>query len=238
MKMKNIIYVALGFVLSLTACKKEEIQMNVPEGTIYIDRRSFSFEENFANYPNTTTEVIVDLKINVTGAPQSYDRSYQWLAQDSSTAVLGKDYEFLSDKLVVEAGELSAVTQVKLKRSPDLGEETVLLYLKLVPGEDFQAGISDFEVISALSIFVKVSQPTYWDSNYLGPFSEKKFSLLQEKVGMPYEALYEEPIEYLLYLGKLKRWGILFKRYLDQEQANSTPVLEVNGTPMRVGSYI
>lgn len=245
MKMKNIVYIAMGFMLSLAACKKEKIQLNVPVGTIYMDTKSLRIEENFANYPESTTGVIVNLIIKVTGAPQNYDRAYQWVAQDSSTAVQGRDYEFVNDQLVVKAGALIDTAKVKLKRNASLGEEKTLLYFKLVPGKDFQAKINGFETLSTITLYNKVSEPPYWSYfayDYFGEYSKKKFLLLQEVAGMPEDALSKEPEsdrEYQLLIGKLKRWGLLLKKYLAEQRDKGTIVYEANGeTEMVVGGYL
>lgn len=244
MKMKKIVYIAMGFMLSLAACKKENIQLIIPEGSIYMDKKSLSMEENFARYPESTTEVIVDLIIKVTGGPENYDRAYQWVAQDSSTAVKGRDYEFVNDQMSVKAGELTDTVQLKLKRNANLGEVKTLLYLKLVPGKDFQQKISGYEVLSTISLYNVVNQPLYWDwfgYNYFGDYSEQKFLLLQDVAGMPDDALSKEPEsdqEYNLLVGKLKRWGLLLKRYLDEKDAIGETVLEEDESPMQVGDYL
>lgn len=243
MKMKNIVYIAMGFMLSLAACKKENIQMNIPEGSIYMDNKSLSLEENFASYPESTTEVIVNLIIRVTGAAKNYDRPYQWVAQDSSTAVKGRDYEFVMDQLMVKAGKLTDTVQLKLKRNESLGADKTLLYLKLVPGKDFQQEISGFGILSTISMYNMVNEPPYWywfAYDYFDEYSEKKFLLLQDIAGMPEDALSKEPAsdrEIQLLIGKLKRWGLLLKRYLDEQDAKGETVYEADGETVMVVGY-
>lgn len=244
MKMKNIVYVAMGFMLSLAACKKEQIKLNVPEGTIYMSGKSLRMEENFANYPESTTDVFVDLIIKVTGAPQNYDRAYQWVAQDSSTAVQGRDYEFVNPQLFVKAGTLIDTVKLKLKRNASLGEQKTMLYLKLVPGKDFLAKIDGYETLSTISIYNAVDEPLYWYSeayNYFGKYSKKKFLLLQDIAGLPVDILNRELTEqeYLMMPSKLKFWGLLLKRYLEEKRAQNDIVYEADGkTVMVVGDYL
>jgi hypothetical protein len=245
MKMKNVIYVTMGFMLSLAACKKEQIQLNIPEATIYMSGKSLRMEENFANYPESTTDVFVDLIIKVTGAPQNYDRAYQWVAQDSSTAVQGRDYEFVVPQLVVKAGKLIDTVKLKLKRNASLGEAKTMLYLKLVPGKDFRAKIDGYEILSTISMYNAVDEPLYWYGdayNYFGEYSKKKFLLLQDIAGMPAEILNRELTEeeYLVMPSKLKRWGLLLKRYLEEMHAKKETIWEDEAKTIRmvVGEYL
>ena len=252
MKMKNIKFIVLGFMFVLASCKKEPIQLNVPEAAVYIDSRSLSFTVNFASVMELPEKVILDstgdvtlvVNIHVTGAPQNFDREYKWAVQDSSTAVVNKDYEFLENKFVVKAGELTARTQIKLKRNADLGAERVSLYLKLIPGKDFMATLDKMEDLVTISFFDQLTAPPYWDwfaYGYLDEYSEKKFRLLQQITDMPADALSTLPEterDYQRLVGQLKLWGIILKRYLEEQDANGNTVYEEDGSPMIWGYYL
>lgn len=229
--------------ISVSSCSKNEIEAVMPESSLYLDQRTTSFDRNFANYADSIAEIVIDVRVNVTGEVKDYDRVFTIASLDSSTAQLGVDYEFVQQQFVIPQGELTSLVQVRLLKNDGLKNDTKFLYLKVQSGSDFTKSIKGFDNVVTVSMSNIISAPLYWaryGNNYLGPFSEKKFLLLQDIAGMPADALSEinENTNMTMLIGMLKRWGTILKRHIDQQRNLGTPVLEENGQLMRYGSYM
>lgn len=226
----------------LMSCEKEEIKKNLPESSIYLAARSNAFDYNFTNYPITDTEIIVEIKVNTIGDVKDFDRPFQMIVQDSSTAKEGVHFEFVEKNLFIPAGELLKNVQIRLLRHPDLQNSDKTLHLLLKGGADFTSSIDGFKSISSIVFRDQTTQPFLWQlgsiQDYLGTYSEKKFKLYQEIAGMPIDALdsFERIDEY--FYARLKFWATLLKQYIDIQESQNNTILDEDGTPMSVGEYL
>lgn len=227
------------------SCTKEAIEKNIPNTSVYLVERSLEQSVNFANIPESTTDVTLDIIVRTIGGVQNHDRRFLLVPQDSSSAIAGVDYVIDQESLMIKAGELTDTVRVTILRNSELPEEGVKLYLQLIAGDAFDMEFPDFKNLCSITIINQVKEPEYWywfAYDYLGDYSEKKFKILQDVADMPSDALDvlpETERDFSMLIGRLKRWGLLLKRYLDQQHANNNTVYEADGvTRMDVGDYM
>ena len=81
-----------------------------------------------------------------------------------------------------------------------------------------------------ISILDGLQKPDAWNNSFFGTFSVKKLKLMNTVTGMPLNALND----YDTY-GSWVFWATMMNRYLLDQAAAGNPVLEDDGTPMKMG---
>jgi hypothetical protein len=251
-KIMSVIIAAAIIVSLLPACKKENIPTFDSSASIYFTATSpisgtkDSISVGFGYSPDTVTDSIVKISVSILGLPSKVDRVYKVVAVDSaSTAKAGLNYD-LPKNIVIHANLTIDSLAVTLHRTPDILNNPVTVTLRLEPNENFNTDMKidtldaltgkavDYTLFK-LTVVDGLTKPNTWGSllYYFGPWSVKKIRLMNSVTGMPLDALNSYD-----YYDHWTFWGTMMNRYLMDQKAAGTPILEDDGTPMVMGVII
>lgn len=193
---------------------------------------------SFAYSAVTRTDSIIALPIKVTGLSAATNRTYQLAVAPASTAT-SKHYEFVNTDFTIGAGKYLDTVYIKLHRTTDMLSSTFVILLNLQANENFGVDVQSKLVTSSTAVStiiqtIKVNdilkQPKYWLDYYLGPFSRKKLYLMSDILGITIDKL-----DVSASVAELVFYGKFMQRYLNEQKAAGTPILEDDGTPMTMG---
>lgn len=174
MMTKYLIYT--GIFLLLGACSNKAIYYNPDQKrSIYFNWDLNKYVSNVA--PDTVffsfaiyEEKEVEYRIPVKSMGMSVDEDQCFeleVVEDSTTAEFGKHYEF--GTLIIPKNEVEGVLPLKLKRTEDLMNHPVLLYLKFRENDYFRPMEGDHYCLSIID--GKLAKPAWWTSYYLGEYN-------------------------------------------------------------------
>lgn len=172
-----------------TSCENEgfkyrdeaRIRMEGPsEWTLDTDSLEFSF----VSYPDSVTEMVMNVNLYVMGYTTDYDRTATVTAVADKTTATTDLYEFPTT-VTIPAGQNYGVCAVTLKRAPILEETTVRLYLKIVPSADFASGVIEQDHL-LLKWNDILSRPNNWDDleEFFGTYSDAKYRFILNNSGV------------------------------------------------------
>ena len=195
MMTKYLIYT--GIFLLLGACSNKAIYYNPDQKrSIYFNWDLNKYVSNVA--PDTVffsfaiyEEKEVEYRIPVKSMGMSVDEDQCFeleVVEDSTTAEFGKHYEF--GTLIIPKNEVEGVLPLKLKRTEDLMNHPVLLYLKFRENDYFRPMEGDHYCLSIID--GKLAKPAWWTSYYLGEYNNNN------------DRLYLKILENFWALGELK----------------------------------
>lgn len=218
----------------------------------YYDSLFFAFSKQ----RDELTDTIVYTVAKTMGVVKDYDRPFTvTYDKEKTTAIEGTHFEIIQSSCVIPAGASKAKVEVKLKRTADLMEKQVEVYLKLEENEHFVVpfekqgdynyfGYSTNEIMASRFCFSFsdiYSAPAIWSyygATYFGPFTVTKFKYFNKVLGLSttdwlyYETGEDTKIRYntlTIYASKLRR--------ILQEAADSgNPVYDEDGQFMQLGS--
>lgn len=264
---KNYFFYVLALLLLVNySCKEDQLDFHSGAESIYfpnnetvgrVTGRQFDFY-SFGYVSAYVDHYIHKIPVRATGRMQDYDREFQVKVTDTSTMVLGEDYEFVNERFVMRANRLTDTIYLKIKRSSNLKKTIVSVGLQLEANTNFTTEL-DYQIIGTGENQKKVSltgynfgandmagAPWFWDPlqtkqangtiSYLGPYSSKKFQLLIARFGLDSEPMLVE--KYFPTLPMFNTWGYGMKAYFTEMEKLGTPVLEENGQPMKMGISI
>lgn len=268
--MKRILtyLICLPLLLFLAGCEKDIMGYKGREGVYFAVQHGNTFLTNlwpyqpystveFATVP--TNEVDFPLKVMITGPVKDYDRTFRVeINPDSTTATAGVHYEPLKALWTIPAGAISTNVIIKVKRSPDLLDNTKTLGLRLVPTEHFSLSFPEWDAIPENTSGTVVPefdaslhtvrlrdvlvQPAVWsgsiqpgnkESGLFGVFSRKKMDFLSEALGLKYEDFASTAI---MPMARQLLIASDATAILIQRKDAGTPVLEADGRLMWMGS--
>ena len=200
--MKNIFFIIIA--VCLLGCEEDQLKFyhgvdniyfykrSAPASQAYVDTTVFSFA--FINEADT----LVSLSVRGQGEVMDFDRSFR-VAVEGGTAEEGVNFDALSDDFVLKAGEVYASVPVRIYRE-GLKDKSVSMVLRLLPNEYFAQNMpyttvkSDtIDITRHVLVFSnKIEQPVAWSEPILGYFSEAKFRLLNEELGIQAASWYDE----------------------------------------------
>jgi len=260
--MKKVI-LSILILTGFLACKKEEIAVYSNEATgasIYFPRQEVDSTGDiyfsFGYIKSTITDTAVSILIRTLGAPTPYDRPYNLKIMDSSTATPDM-YTIANKTLAIPAGKTADTLIIKLHRVPALQKKSYMLNLELHANEHFNENYYEniltpgstkpkrYYTRMRVSIDDIAGPPDWWRqgnsaysfaNGYFGAFSTLKFQLLLTYYNV-------DPLEltapnWPMQEGNIYRiiaWAGGLKAYLAAMQAQGTPILEADGTPMKMG---
>ncbi|MDR6339591.1 hypothetical protein HNQ91_002642 [Filimonas zeae] len=182
--MKPVFYaiIAAGLGMLLPGCKKDDFYMYSSQPAIYFYsgvgvNMPDSAAYNFILLPVTQTADTVYLPVRVQGFSNTADRTISYTVADSSTAVAGTHYTI--GKAVLHAGRYVDSIPVYLKRTADMANNTLKLYVQLKPSADLEQGYSN-HLVYKLTVTDRVVPPswTYTLSSTFGAYSHVKFRFI------------------------------------------------------------
>ncbi|MBD8487758.1 DUF4843 domain-containing protein [Echinicola sp. CAU 1574] len=192
--------------------------------------------------PADFTDSLVSIPVKIMGNKKDYDRAFSVELSEKSTAVEGTNFK-IENELVIPAGAVESAIQIRLFKTPDIAEDTVMIGFDLLPNEYFNTEMKNYvnefgeievsHVNFELYLTGTVSEPQNWFAPFLGPFSLKKLMLMNEVLGI-------DPLTFSkgrLEISKMMYFGKAMKRYLDLQRAAGNTVYEEDGTEMEMGAY-
>ncbi|WP_200976055.1 DUF4843 domain-containing protein [Echinicola sp. 20G] len=249
-KLIQNIYLLLAIV-ACWSCVEDELDTFQNEDSIYF---SMSTEGTSVNpdtdslfysvglVPQTFTDTIISIPVKVLGLVKDQERSFTVELSQGTTAQEGVDFEFVNDH-VIPAGEVSSNIDIRLIKTEEIAEDTVVLKLKLLSDDHFKTEMTTYidrygeaqlsHVDLDIYLTGVIQEPQYWFEPYLGKFSAKKFFLMVDVLGF-------DPLIYTgnVSLSQNQYFGIAMKRYLDEQKALGNTIYDEDGTEMEMGVYI
>ncbi len=249
-----------------SACEKdlmkyegsEGIYFSVQWGPAHLDSTEWAFQSfsvvNFVNIPGDETEI--KLRVMATGKPKDYDRSFGLrVNKDSSTAILGENYEAPAENYIIKAGAVYTDIPIKLFRSDNILDEIKTLGVNLIPSKDFDIAIPTWyhlapygnstrnDVFDASFHMIEMNgsitkPPVWWGSNISGKeaglwgeFTVKKFLLMCELINLIYDDFQSAAV-----MPNARRDVVnqVMQAYLQEQYDKKTPILENDGRLMWV----
>ena len=205
MATKYLIYT--GIFLLLGACSNKAIYYNPDQ------KRSIYFNWELSKYisnvvPDTVffsfaiyeeKEVEYHIPVKSMGMPVDEDQHFELeVVEDSTTAEFGKHYEF--GTLIIPKNEVEGILSLKLKRTEDLMNHPVLLYLKFRENDYFKPIANNYYRLSVVD--GALPEPQWWAPNFLGVYARNN------------DRLYRKMLEYFWQLEELK--PIFYKEKVEE----------------------
>ncbi|RHR82857.1 DUF4843 domain-containing protein [Odoribacter sp. AF15-53] len=215
MKFKYLIY--LGITLLLGACSNRAIFYDPDQKRsiyFYWDLSKFvshvapdTMFFSFAIYEGKECEYHIPVKSM--GMPVDKDQHFDVeIVSDSTTAELGKHYEFSS--LIIPKNEVDGILSLKLKRTEDIVDHPVILYLRFKENDNFKPMEDDYYCLSIID--GKLAVPVWWYAVYFGEYNNNN-DRLYLKILENFWAL--EELKPMFYAEKVKEYG----QYLEKAPA-------------------
>ncbi len=266
MKIFKIFPSLLLFFLLFTGCEKElmkyegseGIYFGVQWGPAHLDSTQWPFQSfstvNFINIKGDETQI--KLRVMATGKPKDYDRSFGLrVNQDSTTGILGENYEAPAETYTIKAGEVYTDIPIKLLRSDNILEEIKTLGVNLIPSKDFTIAIPKWYYLSPyykserqatfdasfhlIEMNGAITKPAVWwgastagkEGGLWGEFTVKKFLLMCELMNLIYDDFQSASTMPNARRDVLNQ---VMRAYLQEKYDNKTPILENDGRLMWV----
>lgn len=205
----------------------------------------------------TSNDSLVKIKVKLLGNLVNKDRTFKMVVVDSgTTAILGTDYDLPEQNHILKANEASANVYVKVYRAPSLKDTTRKLMFTLVETTDFElpidtwypapgqygyspkpgAPVQNISVVrhTILLSDVITNQPTGWFGGFYGDFSKAKYQFLADYFELTWGDFSREKMD----TNRARALGQRAKYRLEELEAEGNPVLEADGTPMKMGPLV
>lgn len=257
----------LFLLATVYSCKQEELGYYAAQNSILFegfdnkadniytptDSSNFSFGYVSAYIRDS----LAFISVLATGGPQNVDRPYKLNISNKSTLKPGVDYELLNKDFVIKANQVRDTLILKLIRTDVMKTTPLFLDLKLEANENFNTAITDQIIGSGINAKLKnftrlhlsvddiAGPPWFWDPaknpysstfiGYLGTFSTKKFQLMIGRFDLDINVITTE--KYLPPATSTLAWGKSLQSYLNQMESEGTPILEEDGSLMKMGQY-
>lgn len=154
------------------------------EKNLTVDSDSIIF--SFAKFPATILEQTITVKASVIGLTADYARELELVVDPTkTTAIQGTHYEFTSVN-TIPANASYINIPVVIKRTSELENSSVSLYIKVEDNDDFKAGVNEQNHLK-IKWSDSIVKPSNWDaylSEFFGEYSEVKFRFIIEQTGI------------------------------------------------------
>lgn len=254
MKKILILSIILLSFLGFTSCNEEEIETYNGTDNIYFSPSVFpiaiagarvltdSVGLSFGLENPSIIEKTYKIPIRVQGKLSDTDRKVKITVDPSSTAIAGTHFK-LPDNIVMHAGQEVDTIEVKLFRTPDMKDKTMLLVLNLEQNEAFTTNMKD-KVLNVLtqkmmsfisfklSFDDKLTVPPGWFSGFLGDFTAKKFFLMCELMHLEPSMFNNKLGSSGLSISDIQYYQNFMKRYLNDQKEQGNIIYEEDGTEM------
>jgi len=248
-------------VVMFNACEKDEIATFNGKDVVYfqwaldgvdngvgnpLNRQIDSTGVTFAFSLPSVTDSIVEIPVKVQGFAASMDRPIGIKVLSGSTAQPGVHYQ-LPNQVVIPANEFVGHIPLKINRTASMLTEAFSLQIELTPNEHFETYLDGDNTSDNSSSILKYNQfevvmsdiltePSFWDrflKFYLGDYSKKKHILYAEVNGLASIPTFDPPESLTVLFAQIA----VFKKYIDDQKAAGTPVLEEDGSEMEYGPF-
>ncbi|HVI44129.1 MAG TPA: DUF4843 domain-containing protein [Chitinophaga sp.] len=258
--MKKIIFYCLIICLA-AGCTKSELMQYEGNASIFFSnayRAQYgpSYDTFHYSFAIDTLKSYNKLKayVYVSGEVTANSRTFT-LAPDAgtTTAVAGRHYILpVADSLIIPAGQVSRIVPITLLRPADLYEKSVTLTLKLLPDNNFKTSIPVYDhnstyVKSIVTMRIVIddilAKPGLWDANQnaLGSYSRLKLERMVKELSLSLTRFYSNPNSFSsppYSAPQLTNFARQLQAYLRQQQQAGHPVLEADGSIMKMGPAV
>lgn len=202
------LYAFLLLLAGVVSCSKEDLLTYEDVNRIYF---KYADENSVGDPDNQKTinlgydiplkdDSIVSIPIKLMGSVAEVDRAVKVeLMSAESSAVEGEDFEFIS--ALLPAHSIYGDVKLKLKRTANIAQETLLARIRLASNENFHTDYSSLVVngdndrnglIYNLFFTALADKPSLWSASmssvmltqYFGPFSNEKLVVICEACGV------------------------------------------------------
>lgn len=239
---KNRIFMLLVLLVAGYGCESEYEDYSGTDA-IYMNETTDTTRFSFT-YVDVDRQV-QEIKIKTIGQVYDFDRTVN-LRITPVNAVEGVDFEPLAEQYVVKAGENSLVVPIVMIRTGALQKEEKVIDMELLENEHFKTyydyGSGDrvtwvktnrLKQTLIFSEFMN-QRPATWDPYVLGTFSQKKFNLICNEMGIAREKFLDS--KFMSY--RTNYIASYMKKYLAEQKAAGNTIYEEDGvTEMTMGKY-
>lgn len=239
---KNRIFMLLVLLVAGYGCESEYEDYSGTDA-IYMNETTDTTRFSFT-YVDVDRQV-QEIKIKTIGQVYDYDRTVN-LKITPVNAIESVDFEPLAEQYVVKAGENSLVVPIVMIRTGALQKEEKVIDMELLENEYFKTyydyGSGDrvtwvktnrLKQTLIFSEFMN-QRPATWDPYVLGTFSQKKFNLICNEMGIAREKFLDS--KYMSY--RTNYIASYMKKYLAEQKAAGNTIYEEDGvTEMTMGKY-
>ncbi|MBV7533377.1 DUF4843 domain-containing protein [Chitinophaga sp. sic0106] len=262
--MKKVI-LSILLLTGFFACKKQDIDVydNEKSGaSLYFPIQEVDstgdISFSFGYLKSSVSDTAVRILVRMLGAPVDYDRPYNLKIADTSTAT-SEMYSIANKTLAIPAGKTADTVVINLHRAAALRTKGYMLNLELRENEHF--GVKYYNNIvtpgsstpqryyTRMRVMIDdiAGAPAWWRqgntyysliTTYFGTFSTLKFQLILTYYNADAAEL-TGTSNWPQVNGNLYRiiaWASGLKAYLTLMQAQGTPVLEADGSLMKMGT--
>ncbi|MEJ2879796.1 DUF4843 domain-containing protein [Pedobacter sp. GR22-6] len=191
----NIIY-AVGLLLLISSCKKEEelrydnehSAMNVWLGTDLQLRDSLVYNYAYKSLNNFDT---IKFSARLTGLLSDQDREFQLKAISGDLDRVKEGQHYVFPKYILKANTYGGIFTILIKRSGDFKSKEAKVVFGISENEHFKKGAVEQSVMKVL-LKEEFSKPANWDldpfpytrlSSFFGGYSNVKFQFITTVIG-------------------------------------------------------
>lgn len=245
-----LLFSTLIFVLFFS-CTKQEMEPFVGHNLLYFNTSpgesvDSALTVNFAFHDDVVVDSVIMVNVGLMGLQLEKPTSFKVMVDENlSNAKLGIDFEIDNEFQFPAKANFHKIS-IKLNRTPLLSKEDRYIVLRLAANDELKNDLFKTNVNKTISNYIKIHfkdyllPPPRWVSTdfergtdyYFGEFSAKKIRVLHTLYTYwTTEQLYSNVQYYGSYFGDL------LNEHIIQQQALGMPVLESDGTLMKLGPY-
>lgn len=187
MKINNIFLIAAFSSLCLFSCENDDfLYQDTPRVRLEADEiwalGTDSLTYTFTTAGTDVQEKTINVDAVIMGEVAAKDRVANLTANTQKTTANASLYNFPA-QVTIPAGQSRATFQVTLRRSAELQQKEVRLYIEVVESADFGSGVTERNHV-IIKWNDKITRPTNWDSlqEYFGTYSDAKYRFMLANV--------------------------------------------------------
>lgn len=249
----NLTYFALLFC-ALVSCSKQDIATYSGEASVYFDVRFVlgpttsiidSSTITFAYAPDNVRDSVFNLTVRLLGNPVHYDREISFHLVDSlTTAIPGVHYDMPSHAvLVLPADSFRVLLPITFHRTADMKGQPFYLTLELDANASFKllrtttlVNTASSQYVSTIRHRIKIddnlARPVNWSEAHLGTYSRTKLLFICDITELAIADFSTFNVPKLQFIGRFAQ------KYLNDQSLAGTPVLDEDGSLMKMGTAV
>ena len=175
--MKKIVYL-LTILIFAIGCEKVELETYSGGSYVqFVDSYNDSTSFTFIFYPFESS-IEYPLEVKYLGMMVDKDINYKIRVVPEGTTATPNCYD-IPENQVIQKGNVTDIAKVTFIKQPEMSTKAFRLELEILPTDDALTGAHE-HIRKVFWITNKISQPEWWDSNFvsyfLGKYSDLKFA--------------------------------------------------------------
>lgn len=214
MKNKYIFYIGVFLFTGIWACSNDAVYYDTDQKrSIYFTWDKYNSLEqiksdtvffSFALY--NEDEIEYKIPVKAIGMPVGEDCTCEVeVVTDSSTAV--QDKHFKIGTLVIPKNEVDGMLSLTLKRTDDIMNNAVYLYLRFKENDNFKPIADNFYRLSIVD--GTLPAPQWWSEFYLGDYAQNNERLYRKMLECFWKL---EELKPLFYMEKVEEYGVYLEK--------------------------